>query len=53
MAGNSVERVGTGMTVFEQQLATAHLAQMAVMALQAEITQNQVCVAGNHPRPGR
>ena len=59
MAGNSVERVSTGMTVFAQQLATAHLAQMAqmavmaVMALHAEITQNHVGVASDHPHPGR
>ena len=59
MAGNSVERVSTGMTVFAQQLATAHLAQMAqmavmaVMVLHAEITQNHVGVASDHPHPGR
>ena len=59
MAGKAVQRVGTGMTVFEQRLATAQMAQMAVMAvmavmaLQAEITQNHVCVASDYPHPGR
>jgi len=36
-----------------QMAQMAVMAVMAVMALQAEITQNHVCVASDHPHPGR